>query len=179
MRPELPETIDPLRLAKTGNELSGNYDLQQFGRVTMSLDGNLQNELSSQQVSFRLEFCQIIISGNDDNRLFSIVGSVKTSLPQVCQRCMRPMRQQVNGLINMAIVSNEEEAEDLPTEFEAYIDTGVPVKLQDFIEDELLLAMPLVPLHEEQECPAADVFKHKQAAKKNPFAELKNLKLNN
>jgi uncharacterized protein len=179
MRPELPETIDPMRLAKTGKEFSGNYDLHQFSRVTMSMDGGLQNKLSSQQVSFRLEFCQVEFSGDNDNRLFSIVGSVETSLPQVCQRCMQPMQQQVNGLINMAIVSNEEEAEHLPAEFEAYIDTGVPVKLQDFIEDELLLMMPLVPLHEEQECPAAGVFKHKQAAKENPFAELKNLKLSN
>ena len=79
----------------------------------------------------------------------------------------------------MIIVSNEEEAEHLPAEFEAYIDAGVLVKLQDFIEDELLLAMPLIPLHQEQECPAASVFKHEQAAKGNPFAELKNLKLSN
>ena len=169
MRPELPETIDPMRLAKTGKEFSGSYDLHRFERV------NTSSEVSPEtQVLFRLEF-----SNDNENRLYSIVGSVETSLPQVCQRCMQPMQQQVKGLIKMAIVRDEAKAEHLPAEFEAYIDTGVPVKLQDFIEDELLLAMPLVSLHEEQECPAADKFRNKPAAKENPFAELKNLKLSN
>ena len=68
---------------------------------------------------------------------------------------------------------------NLPAEFEPYIDLGVPVKLQDFIEDELLLAMPLVSVHEDEECPAASKFKHEQTVKENPFTELKNLKLSN
>ncbi len=166
MPPELPETIDPMRLAKTGKELSGSYDLHQFNRVNVSLEDG-----SDAQVLFKLEF-----SRDNQNQLYRIVGDMETALPQVCQRCMQPMLHQLNGTIKMAIVSNEAEAENLPTEFEPYIDTGVPVKLQDFIEDELLLAMSLVSLHEEQECPAADKFKHVETAKENPFAELKSLK---
>ncbi len=179
MLPELPETIDPMRLAKIGKELSGSYDLHQFGRVNTSLEGDLNIEISSRQVSFQLEFFR-----DDENRLFRIVGSVETSLPLVCQRCMQPMQHQLSGIFNMAIVSNDAEAEELPAEFEPYIDSGVPVKLQDFIEDELLLAMPLVSLHEEQECPAAskpkeNIFGHEQTVRENPFAELKKLKLDN
>jgi len=175
MPPELPETIDPMRLAKTGKELSGSYDLGQFERVNAPLEDG-----SDAQVLFKLEF-----SRDNQNQLYSIVGELETVLPQVCQRCMRPMQHQLSAMIKMAIVSSEAEAENLPAEFEPYIDTGVPVKLQDFIEDELLLAMPLVSLHEEQECPAADKFKHvakfehEQIAKENPFAELKNLRLSN
>ena len=175
MPPELPETIDPMRLAKTGKELSGSYDLRQFDRVNVSFEDG-----SDAQVLFKLEF-----SRDDENQLFSVVGDLETVLPQVCQRCMQPMQQQLSGKIKIAIVNNEAEAENLPAEFEPYIDTGVPVKLQDFIEDELLLAMPLVSLHEEQECPAAKKFKHEhklmleQRASENPFAELKNLKLSN
>jgi uncharacterized protein len=175
MPPELPETIDPMRLAKTGKELSGSYDLRQFDRVNASLEDN-----SKVQLSFKLEFLR-----DDKNRLFSVIGDLQTTLPLICQRCMQPMQHQLSAMIKMAIVSNEAEAENLPAEFEPYIDTGVPVKLQDFIEDELLLAMPLVSLHKEQECPAAEKFKHvakfegEQIAKENPFAELKNLKLSN
>ncbi len=167
MRPELPETIDPMRLAKTGKELSGSYDLRQFDRVNVSLDND-----SKVPVSFKLVF-----SRDDENQIFSIVGDLKTVLPQICQRCMESMQHQLNGIIKMAIVTNEAEAKNLPTEFEPYIDTGVPVKLQDFIEDELLLAMPIVMLHEEQECPAANKFKHEQVAKENLFAELKEFKI--
>jgi len=169
MLPELPETIDPMRLAKMGKELSGSYDLRQFARVNSSLKDD-----SKVQLSFKLEF-----SRDDKNQLFSVVGELQTTLPLVCQRCMQPMQHQLSAIIKMAIVSNEAEAENLPAEFEPYIDTGGPVKLQDFIEDELLLAMPLVSLHEEHECPAADKFKHVETVKENPFAELKNLKLSN
>ena len=169
MPPELPETIDPMRLAKTGKELSGSYDLRLFDRVNESLEDS-----SDVQVLFKLEF-----SRDNQNQLYNIVGDLETVLPQVCQRCMQPMQQQLSGTIKMAIVSNEAEAENLPAEFEPYIDKGVAVKLQDFIEDELLLAMPLVSLHKELECPAAEKFKHVETAKKNPFAELKNLKLSN
>jgi uncharacterized protein len=167
MPSELPETIDPMRLAKAGKELSGSYELRQFGRVNASLKDD-----SKAHVSFKLEF-----SRDEENQLFSIVGDLQTALPQVCQRCMQPMQHQLSVMIKMAIVRNEAEAEKLPAEFELYIDTEIPVKLQDFIEDELLLAMPLVSLHEEQECPAADKFKHVETAKENSFAELKNFKL--
>jgi len=167
MPPELPETIDPMRLAKVGKVLSGSYALRQFDRVNASL-----KDESRAQVFFKIEF-----SRDEENQLFSIVGDLQTALPQVCQRCMQPMQHQLSAMINMAIVRNEAEAENLPTMFEAYIDIGVPVKLQDFIEDELLLAMPLVSFHEEQECPAADKFKHIETVKKNVFAELKNFKI--
>jgi DUF177 domain-containing protein len=173
MLPELPETIDPMRLAKMGKELSGSYDLCQFDRVNTPLKDD-----TKVQVTFKLEF-----SRDDENQLFILVGGLETTLYQVCQRCMQPMQQQLTGIIKLAIVNNEAQAENLSSEFEPYIDTGVPVKLQDFIEDELLLALPLVSLHEEHECPAANKFKHErkfeleQKAKENPFAELKNLKI--
>lgn len=161
--------IDPMRLAKMGKVLSGSFELRQFDRVNASLEDD-----SDAQVLFKLEF-----SRDNQNQLYSIVGNLETALPQICQRCMQPMQHQLSAMIKMAIVSNEAEAENLPAEFEPYIDTGVPVKLKDFIEDELLLAMPLGSLHDEQDCPAADKFKHVETAKENPFAELKNLKLSN
>ena len=92
--------IDPMRLAMTGKEISGSYDLRQFDRVNASLDDD-----SKVQVSFKLEF-----SRDDENQLFSIVGDLQTVLPQVCQRCMEPMQHQLSGIIKMAIVSNETDA---------------------------------------------------------------------
>ena len=184
MRLDLPETIDPMRLAKTGIVLSGGYDLHQFERIQTSSEF-----ASDTQVVFRLEFSRLNFSGlnffgDNENCLYGIIGNVETSLPQVCQRCMQSMRQAVNGSIKMAIIEDEAKAEHLPADTEAFIDRGVPVKLQDFIEDELLLAMPLIPLHKERECSAANKYMNrpgekKRAAKENPFVELKHLKLNN
>ncbi|MCH8847054.1 MAG: DUF177 domain-containing protein [Proteobacteria bacterium] len=172
MPSELPETIDPMRLAKTGKELSGSYDLHQLLRVNALLGADPDG-----QVSFRLKFFR-----DDESRLFCIIGRLEAMLPLVCQRCLQPMQHQLGGIVNMAIVSDEAEAESLPAQFEPYIESGLPVKLQDFVEDELLLAMPLVSLHEEKACPAADnptenKSGRERIAKVNPFAELKNLKL--
>ncbi len=181
MSPELPETIDPMRLVKMGKEISGSYDLGQFDRVNASLKDSLLEDHFWIQVSFKLEF-----SRGDENRLSIIAGSLETTLPQVCQRCMQPMQYQLTALVNMAIVSNDAGAENLSADFESYyLDAGVSVKLQDLIEDELLLAMPLVSLHDEQVCPAGNKFRHEpkfelgNMTRKNPFAELKNLKLGN
>ncbi len=172
MPSELPETIDPMRLAKTGQALSGSYDLHQLSRIDALLKGD-----PGGQVSFWLEF-----SRDDESHLFCVVGELKANISLVCQRCLQPMQRQVGGIVNMAIVSDEAEVKALPAKFEPYVVTGVPVKLQDFIEDELLLAMPLASLHEEKECPAADKPTENKSgrernAKVNPFAELKNLKL--
>jgi len=172
MPSELPETIDPMRLAKIGKALSGSYDLHQLARVNALLEAD-----PGGQVSFRLKF-----SRDDESRLFCVVVELEAMLSMVCQRCLQPMQRQVGGIVNMAIVSNEAEAESLPAQFEPYIESGLPVKLQDFVEDELLLVMPLVALHGEKTCPAADKPTENKSgreriAKVNPFAELKNLKL--
>jgi len=172
MPSELPETIDPMRLAKIGKALSGSYDLHQLSRVNALLDTD-----PGGQISFKLKF-----SWDDESRLFCVVGRLEAILPLVCQRCLQPMQRQVGGIVNMAIVSDEAEAESLPAQFEPYIYTGVPVKLQDFVEDELLLVMPLVSLHEERACPAANKSTENKSgreriAKVSPFIELKNLKL--
>ncbi len=172
MPSELPETIDPMRLAKTGKELSGSYDLHQLSRVNALLDAD-----SGGQVLFRLKFFR-----DDESRLYCVVGELEAMLPLVCQRCLQPMQRQVGGIVNMAIVSDEAEAESIPAMFEPYIESEAPVKLQDFVEDELLLAMPLVSLHEDKACPAAvkpteNTSGRERIAKVNLFAKLKNLKL--
>ena len=80
MPSELPETIDPLRLAKTGRALSGSYELRQFDRVNASLkDG------SKVQVSYKLEF-----SRDDKNQLFCIVGDLGSPKIDLLPKALGP-----------------------------------------------------------------------------------------
>ncbi len=60
MPSELPETIDPMRLAKVGKVLSGSYELRQFDRVNASL-----KDESKAQVFFKIEF-----SRDEKNQIF-------------------------------------------------------------------------------------------------------------
>ena len=100
MPSELPETIDPMHLAKVGKALSGSYDLRQLSRINALLEAD-----PGGQVSFWLEF-----SRDDESHLFCVVGGLEAMLSLICQRCLQPMKCQVSGIVNMAIVNDEAEA---------------------------------------------------------------------
>ena len=56
-----------------------------------------------------------------------------------------------------------------------------PLILNDVIEDELLLALPQIPMHAEAQCPASKWLKQQHAetadeTEENPFSVLANLK---
>ena len=51
------------------------------------------------------------------------------------------------------------------------------ISLLTLIEDEILLALPMAPAHEIDQCPATETIEKNSINKRNPFAELKDLKL--
>jgi uncharacterized protein len=75
------------------------------------------------------------------------------------------------------------EAERLPLRYEPYLVEESPLLLRDVVEDELLLALPNVPMHDEKDCPASEwlVAQHQdthsqQDEDENPFSILNKLK---
>jgi uncharacterized protein len=77
-------------------------------------------------------------------------------------------------------VKSDAEIETLAPEYEPLVSADGRVALKELVEDELLLALPLVPRHEgDAACggfteTAADA--ESGEARKNPFAELAKLK---
>jgi uncharacterized protein len=65
----------------------------------------------------------------------------------VCQRCLAPMLLPVSGESLVALVAVEMEADQIPPEFETAHVPDDRVRVSDLVEEELLLALPLVPLH--------------------------------
>lgn len=84
---------------------------------------------------------------------------VSGSVQLVCQRCLAPMRQPVDGSASIALVASEAEADRVPPEFEPVRAPEGRIRVRDLVEEEVLLSMPIVPLHEDPaECaPAAQV----------------------
>jgi uncharacterized protein len=64
-----------------------------------------------------------------------------------CQRCMRPMQQPLDIRARVALVASEAEAERVPQELEAVLAPGGRTTIGALVTEELLLALPLVPLH--------------------------------
>ena len=64
-----------------------------------------------------------------------------------CQRCLEPMKWPVGSMARVALVAAESEADRVPQEFETVLAPENRIRVLDLVEEELLLALPLVPLH--------------------------------
>ncbi|MGA9855927.1 MAG: YceD family protein [Gammaproteobacteria bacterium] len=118
-----------------------------------------------------------------DGGQLTVHGEVEANLLLTCQRCFGSMHFPVKAEFNLAWVRNENEALRLPDMYEPLLSASGRVKLAELIEDELLLALPMVALHAlPQECSTGVHAASRQtvadakAARRAPFAALKALK---
>lgn len=100
-------------------------------------------------------------------------GHVRAAVMLVCQRCLAPLPWLVDAAPQLRFLRGDDA--NAADEVEAVTVAG-PVRLVDLVEDELLLALPMIPLHAEGgDCapvPAADTGDRKP----HPFAALARLK---
>ena len=104
--------------------------------------------------------------------------SVHASFPMECQRCLTPVDVPLDVERSFRFVADEATAEALDEECdEDLLALSREFDLRELIEDELLMALPVVPRHEE--CPTSvplassdDDFEVANSEKPNPFAAL-------
>ena len=162
----LPESVDFVRQVELNRTIEGVYPVSKLARLSEVL---LSNE---GMITARLEF------GNSVG-FASLKGTVSATLLVECQRCLKPVETEVSGRFKFGLVSSEEEFELLPEEFEPYLLQGDEQSVIELIEDELLLSLPMVTVHES---PCSDFMSEhekiikaeKEAA--HPFAALEALK---
>src|SRR5689334_17660177 len=71
----------------------------------------------------------------------------------VCQRCMQPMRWPVVVKSRIALVSDYNAADRVPEGLEVFLVEADSVSVRDLVDEEIMLAIPHVPRHEEDsEC---------------------------
>jgi DUF177 domain-containing protein len=112
-----------------------------------------------------------------------VQGKVEANLLLICQRCFGNMRYPVSADFKLAWVRNENEALSLPDLYEPLLSVSARVKIADLVEDEMLLALPMVALHAvAHEC-ATGVYSTSRSTasdaktkRREPFAALKGLK---
>jgi uncharacterized protein len=169
----LPVHIDPIRMADTRRLLEGRIALAEMARLGESLQD------SAGEVAVSLEF------GTDKEGIRFMRGRIRAEVSLECQRCLETMRFPIDSEFALALVRSTVEAEALPSHYEPLLVEGEPLFLRDIIEDELLLALPIVPMHAPDECSintsssiAADGIRKDTGAteKENPFAVLADLK---
>ena len=170
MTQPLPELIDPFRLVRQNRILNGTLELRRMERLAPLLHS------ADSVASVDLEF------GTDDMGVSCVLGHVKAELHFICQRCMQPMTLAVNAEVALGLVANRSDADKVAAHYEPLIIEQVPTPLLPIIEDELLLLIPIVALHEPGECealPQLNIAAEPPTQRENPFAVLAKLKPRN
>ncbi len=167
MSQHLPEHLDPWRFADLGKRISGSYLLGDLPRLRECLVD------SQGEVSFTLEFFR------DRQHRACLFGMVEATLMLECQRCLDAMPWQVKSDVSVTFVEGIDEAERLPDELDPELVEDCQVKFRNLVENELLLALPQVPMHPSGKCTGQlgdESEGSDDAVRENPFAVLTELK---
>jgi uncharacterized protein len=112
-----------------------------------------------------------------------VLGRVRATLPLQCQRCLGVVEHGVDAAMHLMLLQGPDLNADLPEPYEALPVIDGWVAPADLIEDELLLALPQIPMHSVGACRAAEPDQGRQAVstgaepgRRNPFAVLAGLK---
>lgn len=175
MSDSFTDVIEPFALARQGRTIEGKVPLAALARVVPLLQS------VSGDVEFSLHF------DTDEAGLPRIRGRVNTTLVLQCQRCMEDMKYPVSVKTRLGIVASKEAAEHLPENYEPLVVTEEETSIVSLLEDELILALPIVAMHKIEDCPQGDAYtkdmdhekeaeKDANAIRENPFAVLAQLK---
>ena len=105
-------------------------------------------------------------------------GRVAATLPVVCQRCMGDLAIAVDSECRLVFADTDATSAEAPAEEEWVTTHGGRISLAELIEEELLLAMPLVAMHGEGTACARQAEPQAQTTgepKQRPFAGLRDL----
>lgn len=130
----LPKLIDPVRFAEKGARLTGV--------VSVSCLEGLGDVLASDEGELEIDFSFI------NGKPCAIVASIKGQVQLRCQSCLEAVDFACDCRVKLGIVTNPEAADDLPPEYETLLLCGSKIPLNTLIENELLLAFPDFPRHD-------------------------------
>ena len=167
---QIPERIRPVHLARGNRVLAGERLIDEMPRLQSGLaTQGLLGEGRRARVKLDFE------SGADG--LACARGTLNAELPATCQRCLAPMELVLQLDVNLAFVASSEIS--VPAGFDSVELVDDELNFWELLEDELILALPITPLHEQDECqPDNRVFagSTEQVTRKSPFSVLAALK---
>lgn len=168
MSASLPAVLDAWRMVAARRCFEGTLPLSALPRLLGSLadrEGDCR---------YALEF------GRDALQVNFLELRLEAKLPLICQRSLERFELPVRIVQRLGLIADEAQEAALPPGYEAVlVDADGMLHPAELIEDELILAVPVVPVGPgsvtvEREWPAAE--KTEDAAPPHPFAALAALK---
>lgn len=164
----LPLKIDPFRFADNAYSLSGTLSIKDMPRLAASLasdEGGVQVDM---------------LFGVDEEGIRYVKGELKTSLMLECQRCLESFNYEIISNFLLGIVHTEKEADQLPERYDPLLAPELSLILSEMIEEELIIGLPIVPMHPIDVCKAKQPLEFSTgdafAKKENPFKVIESLR---
>lgn len=105
--------------------------------------GEIQPELADSINAF-----SVVLAFNvGENGKPVVQVSVKGCVLLECQRCLQPVQQEVSISSLLTVVKHDEEAKNRLSEVEPLIVNDDSLDIHALLEDEILLSLPIVPMH--------------------------------
>lgn len=166
----IPPHVDPRKLADRGTTLQGEVLLADLERLC----DPLSDTVGTVQAKFVFE--------RDERKSVVIHSVIDTEVKMVCQRCLELVTLPIHSECSYAVVKEGANTQSLPKGYDVLELGEDPLDLHALIEEELLLALPIVPAHHPEECqqpaglddesePSED-----EVTRSNPFSVLAQLK---
>ncbi|MHC9086644.1 YceD family protein [Luteimonas sp. RIT-PG2_3] len=169
MSAEVPEVLDAWRMVTARRVFEGRLPLSAMPRLHEALidpEGD---------VSFVLEF------DRDALQVPYVELSIDAALPLQCQRSLQRFLYPVQIRQRMGLIRDEADEAAMPPGYEALLlpDDGT-LRPADLVEDELILAIPVVPVDPASESVERDwPVSAEEEVRANPFSGLAALKRQN
>ena len=165
----IPPHVDPRKLADRGATLEGALPLADLQRLCDPLADNVG--------VVRAKF----VFERDERRSAVMHSSIDVEVKMVCQRCLELVALPVHSECSYAVVKEGASTQSVPQGYDVLELGEDPLDLPALIEEELLLALPIVPMHDPEDCqqpagleepePSED-----EVSRSNPFSVLAQLK---
>jgi len=148
MSVSLPTRLDPWRAARRGAHYSGALGLDALPRLAEAVLGLGDLEGAGRLVRYRLSFER----GQGARAL--VRGRVEAVLLLPCQRCLDAMALPVSLELALGLLGSEGELAALDESLDPVLIEDDEAQPLEWIEDELLLAIPSIPRHASGLCEA-------------------------
>lgn len=160
----MPTYIDPWEFARNRRMCAGE--------VPVSVTHTLREWAAHDSV------IHASLSGEVDKHHYSrLRGSVAVTLHMPCQRCLEMMPIEVKHDFDYVLIANPAEEDRIEDGSETFLCADHELELAWFVEEEILLAMPMIAKHDNCEAPQGYTAPPVETppAAENPFAALKEL----
>ncbi|MBX9795198.1 MAG: DUF177 domain-containing protein [Burkholderiaceae bacterium] len=170
-----PRSVDVAAFAKQGGDEAGSFPLVLLDRLRAEAHADAQ-PTEAEQMQWHATGESRPQRGAEPQIWLHLEGRTRLSL--VCQRCLQPVETPLQARRSFQFVAGEDQAAAIDADSEDdVLALTRALDLIELVEDELLLALPLVPRHET--CPKPLKVRDDDARfeeRAHPFAALGSLK---